>query len=109
MKAKLTKKRVASQVRKNSLPASAPAIDKERFHEMREAYRQSGVEKERERIRASRNRTPTQAFQSFLELWKFGHQFAERDTWSAKEKVASFERYYDRMKKFEAGRRARAG
>lgn len=109
MKSNTAKKRVPSNNRSSLHAAGRQPLDNALVREMREAYRVLNIEKERERIRASRNRTPTQAFDAFLELWEFGRQFVERDVWAQKDKVESCDRYYKRLKKIEAGRRSRAG
>jgi hypothetical protein len=87
---------------------TVPAPDKKQLIEMLEAYRRINIEKERERLRRSRERTPTEAFEAFLDLWEFGRDFASHNPRQRQEKIASMLRYYERIKQFEAWRRERA-
>lgn len=86
---------------------SAP-VNKTLLGEMIEAYRARNIEKERERARIARERTPTQAFETFSGLWEFGRKFASHHPYQRQEKIASMQLYYERIKEFEAWRRSRA-
>ena len=86
----------------------AKPIDKRLLREQLEAYKISNFEKERERIKQVRKRTPQEAFEVFLDLWNFAQRFGGKDTWSERDKAAGIERYYERVKKLESWRRSHA-
>lgn len=83
-------------------------IDKAALRKMREDYKRMNIADERASLRAAKERTPTEAFETFLSLWKFGQGFASHNPRQRQEKLESMLRYYERIKKFEAWRRARA-
>lgn len=93
--------------RKTPISHKATPIDKALLREQLEAYRISNLEKERERIKQVRERTPQQAFEAFLDLWDFGNKYGGKDTWSEKDKLAGIDRYYERVRKLESRRRVR--
>lgn len=93
MKKELRKKSVRPVLKSMPTPKPAP-INRALLREHLEAYKVSNLEKERERIKKVRQRTPEQAFQTFLDLWEFGQRFGGKDTFPAKEKVESINRYY---------------
>ncbi len=110
MKKQIAKTKASS---KRAREAQAPysteiVIDKVALREMLEAYKLINLEDEKASLRVARERTPTQAFEAFLDLWRFGQGFASHNPQQRQEKVESMLRYYERIKKFEAWRRARA-
>ncbi|MBI4673486.1 MAG: hypothetical protein HY741_17675 [Chloroflexi bacterium] len=88
--------------------STTPVIDKQALREMLDAYKRINLAEAREGLRIANERTPTEAFEAFLDLWRFGQGFASHDPRQRQEKVESMLRYYDRIKQFEAWRRARA-
>lgn len=84
-------------------------IDKELYRQAREWYREMNVAEDRERYRTAGERSPGQGWQEYLSLWEFCMNLShyppsERQQ---KQRMADWERYYERIQKFEEWRRQR--
>jgi hypothetical protein len=108
-KRRSTKSKVRSIREARSGYSAAPAIDKKALREMLDAYKQVNIADEKARIRIARERTPSEAFAAFLDLWEFGKKYASHNPRQRQEKVKSMLQYYERIKGFEKWRRSRAG
>ena len=83
-------------------------IDKELYRQAYAQMREWSAAKERERIERESQLSPAEAWRQFVGLWQLCMKLAPRDNdWQRREKLEALNRYYARVQKLEAWRRAR--
>ncbi|HEY4689688.1 MAG TPA: hypothetical protein VIK33_10280 [Anaerolineae bacterium] len=83
-------------------------IDKELYRKAYESLRQWSEAERIERIRDARRLTPQERWQHLVDLFEFGRRAGIRPNEHQRaRKLAGLNRYYERIRKLEAWRRAR--
>ena len=83
-------------------------IDKELYRKAYASLREWSEAKRIERIRDARRLTPEERWRQFVDLVDFGLKIAAPESERLRsQKMAAFDRYYERVRRMEAGRRAR--
>ncbi len=83
-------------------------LDSKLLREAQEAYRQWNEAELRERLVTASSRPPDEAWQQFLALWEFAWQTNLKPSQNQqRQKALDLDRYYQRMRKFEAWRKQR--
>jgi hypothetical protein len=83
-------------------------IDKELYRKAYAALREWSEAERIERIRDARRLTPQERWQQFVDLVDFGLRIAPPESERLRDqKMAALDRYYERVRRMEAGRHAR--
>jgi len=83
-------------------------IDKELYRKAYESLRQWSEAERIERIRDARRLTPQERWRQFVDLVDFSLRIAAPESERLRsQKIAAIDRYYERVRKMEVGRRAR--
>jgi hypothetical protein len=84
------------------------SIDKSLYRQAQEWYRQWNVAKRKARWEVAGKLSPQEAWQQYVDLWEFGWRTnVQPSQHQIRQKIEALERYYDRVAKLEAWRRAR--
>ncbi len=82
-------------------------IDKELYRKAYESLRQWSEAEKVERAREAGRLSPEEKWRQFVDLFEFCWRIAPpQSEWERKHKLASLDRYYERVRKIEAWRRA---
>ena len=83
-------------------------IDKELYRKAYASLREWSEAERLERIRDARRLTPQERWQQFVDLVDFSLRIAAPESEEIRSrKMAALDRYYERVRRMEAGRRAR--
>ncbi len=83
-------------------------IDAKLYREAREAYRQWNEAELRERLQRADTHPPDKAWWEFVDLWEFGWRLnLQPSEGQQQQKLVDLNRYYERLRRFEAWRTAR--
>ena len=83
-------------------------LDKELYRQAREWYREWDEYESYQRALEDARLSPVEAWRRYAALWEFVTRVApEPNEYQHKLRMAELEDYYERMKRFEAGRRER--
>jgi hypothetical protein len=84
------------------------AIDKQLYRKALDEYKQWNEAELSERIRNAGKRAPQEAWEIYLGLWNFSQKLGSKfSPYQQRQKIEALERYYERVQKMEAWRKAR--
>ena len=87
---------------------SRNTLDKELYRRAYESLRQWSEAERIERARSAGRLSPEEGWRQYVDLFEFGWQIGvQQRQWQHNLKAADLARYYERIRRFEAWRRAR--
>jgi hypothetical protein len=87
------------------MPNEEKKLDKELYRYAREQYRAWNLAEQRDRYLTAHERTPEKNWQYYQSCWAFALKLSPKASeWQEKQDVADWERYYERLRRFEEWR-----